>query len=118
MDSQVHVFLDVLSLRHLSKNLKMKLYKTIILPVMLYVCEAWSLTLREERRLTVFEKRNLRRIFGPKVVRKGSGESSIMGKVIVCTVHLILSSHPRLGHPSEVPVKILKAVLPSSILAK
>ena len=44
----------------------MKTYRTIILPVVLYGCETWSLTLREERRLWVFENRVLRRIFGPK----------------------------------------------------
>jgi hypothetical protein len=43
-----------------------KIYKTIILPVVLYGCETWSLTLREERRLREFEKRVLRRVFGPK----------------------------------------------------
>jgi len=43
-----------------------KIYRTIILPVVLCVCETWSLTLREERRLRVFENRVLRRIFGPK----------------------------------------------------
>ena len=48
------------------KNLKIKIYRTIILPVVLYGCETWSLTLREERRLRVFENRVLRRIFGPK----------------------------------------------------
>ena len=48
------------------KNLKIKLYRTIILPVVLYGCETWSLTLMEERRLRVFEKRVLRRIFGPR----------------------------------------------------
>ena len=53
-------------LRLLSKNLKIKKYRTIILPVVLYGFETWSLTLREERRLRVFEKRVLRRIFGPK----------------------------------------------------
>jgi hypothetical protein len=42
------------------------LYRTIILPVVLYGCETWSLTLREENRLRVFENRVLRRIFGPK----------------------------------------------------
>jgi hypothetical protein len=51
----------------LSKNLKIKIYRTIILPTVVYGCETWSLTLREERRLWVFEKRVLRRIFGPKV---------------------------------------------------
>ena len=45
--------------------MKIKIYKTIILPVVLYGCETWSLTLREECRLRVFEKRILRRIFGP-----------------------------------------------------
>jgi hypothetical protein len=50
----------------LSKKLKMKIYRTIIFPVVLYGCENWSLTLREERRLRVFENRVLRRIFGPK----------------------------------------------------
>jgi hypothetical protein len=49
-----------------SKNLKVRIYKTIILPVVLYGCETWSLTLREEHRLRVFENRVLRRIFGPK----------------------------------------------------
>jgi len=46
--------------------LKIKIYRTIILPVVLYGCETWSLTLREERRLRIFENRMLRRIFGPK----------------------------------------------------
>jgi hypothetical protein len=50
----------------LSRNAKGKVYKTIILPVVLYGCETWSLTLREEHRLRVFEYRVLRRIFGPK----------------------------------------------------
>jgi hypothetical protein len=49
-----------------SRNVKSKIYKTIILPVVLYVCETWSLTLREEHRLRVFENRVFRRIFGPK----------------------------------------------------
>jgi hypothetical protein len=49
----------------LSKNTKIKIYRTIILLV-LYGCETWSLTLREEHRMRVFEKRVLRRIFGPK----------------------------------------------------
>ena len=44
----------------------MKIYRTIILPVVLYGCETWSMTLREERRLRVFENRVLRRVFGPK----------------------------------------------------
>jgi hypothetical protein len=50
----------------LSKNTKIKIYRTIILPVVLYGCETWSLTLKDEHRLRVFENRVLRRIFGPK----------------------------------------------------
>jgi len=50
----------------LSKSLKIKIYRTIILPVGLYGCETWSLILREERRMRVFENRMLIRIFGPK----------------------------------------------------
>jgi hypothetical protein len=55
-----------LSSRLLSRNVKVKIYKTIILPVVLYGCETWSLTLKEEHRLRVFENRVLSIIFGPK----------------------------------------------------
>ena len=55
-----------MSSRLLSKNLKIKIYGTIILPVVLYGCETWSLTLREERRLRVFGNRVLRTALGPK----------------------------------------------------
>jgi hypothetical protein len=55
-----------LSSRLLSRNVKVKIYKTIILPVVLHGCETWSLTLREEHGLRLFENRALRRIFGPK----------------------------------------------------
>jgi hypothetical protein len=48
-------------------HLKIKIYTTIILPVVLYGCETWSLTLREERRPKVFENKVLRRIFGPRM---------------------------------------------------
>jgi hypothetical protein len=61
-----------LSSRLISKNLKIKIYKTVILPVVLYGCETWSLTLGEERKLRVFENRVLRRIFGPKREEDGS----------------------------------------------
>jgi hypothetical protein len=50
----------------LSKSLKIRIYRTIILSMALCGCETWSLTLREEHRLRVFENRVLRRIFGPK----------------------------------------------------
>ena len=57
---------NLLSSRLLSKHLKIKIYRTIILPVFLYGCETWSVTLREKRRLRVFENRVLRRAFGSK----------------------------------------------------
>ena len=62
----IHSVQNLLSSRLLSKNLKTKIYRTIILPVVSYGCETWSLTLREERRLRVFESRVLKRVFGPK----------------------------------------------------
>jgi hypothetical protein len=60
-----HAVQNLLSSRLLSRNVKIKIYKTVILPVVLYWCETWSLTLREEHRLRVFENTVLRRIFGP-----------------------------------------------------
>jgi len=61
-----HSVQNLLSSSLLTKNLKIKIYRTIILHVVLYGCETWSLTLREERRPRVFENLVLRRIFGPK----------------------------------------------------
>jgi hypothetical protein len=60
-----HLVQNLLSSRLLPRNLKIRIYKTVILPVVLFGCETSSLTLREEHRLTVFENRVLRRIFGP-----------------------------------------------------
>jgi hypothetical protein len=57
---------NLLSSHLISKYLKIKIYKTVILPVVLYGCETWFLILREEHRLRVFENRVLRKIFGPK----------------------------------------------------
>jgi hypothetical protein len=57
---------NLLSSRLISNNLKIKIYKTVILPVVLYGCETWSVTLRKEYRLRVFENRVMRKIFGPK----------------------------------------------------
>jgi hypothetical protein len=57
---------NLLSSILLSKNTKIKIQRTIILPVLLYGCETWSLTLREESRLSMFENRVQKRIFGPK----------------------------------------------------
>jgi hypothetical protein len=61
-----HSVQNVLSSSLLSKNLKIKIYRTIIFLVVLYGCDTWLLTLREEHRLRVFENRVLRRIFEPK----------------------------------------------------
>ena len=66
MQLQDYSVQNLLSFSLLSKKLKIKIYSTILLPVVLYGCETWSLTLREERRLRVFENRVLRRVFGPK----------------------------------------------------
>jgi len=61
-----HSVQNLLSSRLLSINLKTEIYRTIILPVVLHGCETWSLTLRKERKLSVFENMVLRRILGPR----------------------------------------------------
>jgi hypothetical protein len=61
-----HSVQNLLSSRLLSKNVKVRIYKTIISLVVLYGCETWSLTVREEHKQRVFENRVLRSIFGPK----------------------------------------------------
>jgi hypothetical protein len=62
-----HSAQNLLSSRLLSKNVKVRIYKIIILPVVLHGCETWSLTVREEHKLRVCENRILNRIFGPKM---------------------------------------------------
>jgi len=57
---------NIFSSSLLSKNLNIKIYRTIILPVVLYGCETWSLTLKEERRQSVLENGVWRRNFGPR----------------------------------------------------
>jgi hypothetical protein len=79
---------NLLSSRFISKNLKIKIYKTVILPVVLYGCETWSLTLREEHRLRVFENRLLR-IFG-EGRKTDRGENCIMINFTAYILHLIL----------------------------
>ena len=66
MNACYHSVQNLLSSSLQSKNLKIKIYRNIILPVVLYGCKTWSLTMREERRLRVFKNRVLRGIFGPK----------------------------------------------------
>jgi len=60
-----HSVQNILSSSLLSKNIKIKIYRAIILPVVLYGCETWLFTLREEHALRVLENRMLRRIYGP-----------------------------------------------------
>jgi hypothetical protein len=71
----------------LSKNVKIKIYKIIILPAVLYGCETWSLILRTEHRLRAFVKRVLRKIFGPK--RDKVGENCITRSFITCTLRQV-----------------------------
>ena len=75
----------------LSKNTKIKIYRTIIFPVVLYGCETWLLTLREERRLRVLDNRVLRRIFGLRGDEM-TGESRKLHNEELndCTAHPIL----------------------------
>jgi hypothetical protein len=69
----------------LSGNVKVEIYKTIILPVVLYGCETWCLTLREENRLRVFEN-SILRIFGPKRDEvTGEWRKLHSENVIICT---------------------------------
>jgi hypothetical protein len=63
---------NLLSSCLLSKNLKIKIYKTVIFPFVLYGRKNWSLTLGEEHRLRVFENRVLRKTFGPEREEDGS----------------------------------------------
>jgi hypothetical protein len=70
VNAYFHSVQNLLFSRLLSKNLKIKIYKTIILHVVLYGCETLSLILREEHTLRVFENRVLRRILGPKTDEK------------------------------------------------
>ena len=79
----------ILSFHLPSKKLKVNTYKTIILPVVLYGCETWSLTLREEHRLRVFENKVLRKIFGAKKDElQENGESYIMLSYMHCILHI------------------------------
>jgi hypothetical protein len=85
----INGFLPVFSMYLLSKNIKNKIYRTIILSLVLYGCETLSLTLKEEHRLRVFENRVPMRIFWPK--RDDiTGEWRRLHNLMVCTYHQIL----------------------------
>jgi hypothetical protein len=74
----------------LSKDVKIKIYRTVILPVALCECESWSLTLREEHRVRVFESRLLRRILGPKRDKvREVGENCVIRCFITCTLRQV-----------------------------
>jgi len=77
-----HLLQNLLCSGLLSKNMKININKTIILPVVLYGSETWSLVLREECRLRVFENRVLRRIFGPKKDEVTGGRSKLHHEVL------------------------------------
>ena len=79
-----HLVQNLLFSSLLSKNLKIKVHRTLILPVVLYGCKSWLLTLREEHRLRVFENRVWRRIFGQG---NGSGQKYTMRSLMICTPH-------------------------------
>ena len=86
-----HSVQNLLSSTLLFKNVKIKICRTIILPVVLYGCEIWSMTLREERRLRVFENRVLRRVFGLKRDEvTGNGKYYIMRSLVICTPYALL----------------------------
>jgi hypothetical protein len=82
---------NLLSSSLLSKNLKIKIYRIVILPVVLYGCETWLLKLREECRLRVFENRVLRRVLGPKRDElTGEWRKLYNGSLMICTPHPLL----------------------------
>ncbi len=72
----------------LSKNVKVRVYKTIIMPVLLYGCETWALTKAHENRFRVFENKVLRKIFGQKETKRpGNGGSCTMTSCTTDTRH-------------------------------
>jgi hypothetical protein len=87
----LHSMQNVLSSSLLSKNIKIKIHRTIILPVVLYGCETLSPTLREELSLRVFDNRVLKIIFGLKRQEvTGGGGKYIMRSLMICTPYQIL----------------------------
>ena len=85
-----HSVQNLLSSYLLSKNKNMTMYRTIILPFVLYGCETWSLTLWEQRRLRVFKNRALRKIYGNKSDEvEESGGNCKMRSLLTCTPHPI-----------------------------
>jgi len=74
-----------------TQNVRIRVYRTIILPVVSYRCETWSLQLREKHRLRLCENEVLRKVFRPERDKvKGSGENYIMRSLMFCTPRQIL----------------------------
>ena len=71
---------NLVSFSLISNNIRIKIYRTKILPVVLYGCETWSITMREESRLGVFENRVLRRIFEPEGRGNRGVEKTTLGR--------------------------------------
>jgi len=84
-----HSVQNLLSSSLLSKNLKIKIHRTITLPVVLCGCETWSLPFKEERWLRVFENGVLRRIFGSKGDVLPGKWRKLHNEILICTPHLI-----------------------------
>ena len=84
-----HLVQKLLTFSLLSKNKKMKAYRTIILPLVLCGYETWFLTFREEYRLRMLENRVLKRIFGPRRVEVTSGEPCTMRNLMIYASHQI-----------------------------
>jgi hypothetical protein len=76
----------------LYKNIRIKIYRTVILPAVLYGCETWSLTLREARRLGVFENRELRKISGAErdeITRKWRNLHNEEPNDLYCSLNIV-----------------------------
>ena len=86
---------NLLSSSLLSKNIKIKIYRSIIFPVVLYGCETWSLTLREECRLRVFENRVLRKIFEPKKYKVTGEWGKLHNEELYSTPNIVQSIKSR-----------------------
>ena len=85
-----HSVQNLLSSNLLPKSMKIKVCRIVILPIVLYGCETWSLTLRKERKLRLFENRVLRRIFGARMDDVNvSGVNYMMWSIIICIPHPI-----------------------------
>jgi hypothetical protein len=97
-----HAAENLFSFRLLSKIIKIRIYKTIILRVVLYGCETWSLTLREEHRLRMFENRVVTRIFGPKRDEvTGGWRKFIMRRSMISTLQIKEDEKGRAGGKEE-----------------